>query len=69
MYSKIEKLALLQLEILNKLLETKFYDKDIKKIVKEAIEDLEHLGVKVRLIENNILTLIQLNELNPISKL
>ncbi len=69
MYSQLEKLALLQIETLNKLLQTKFYDKDVKKIVKEAIEDLEHIGVKVRLIENNILTLIKLDKLNPICRL
>ena len=69
MYSQLEKLALLQIETLNKLLQTKFYDKDVKKIVKEAIEDLEKIKVKVKLIENNILTLIQLDKLNPICRL
>ena len=69
MYNQLEKLAILQLETLNKLLETKSDDYEIRKIVKEAIEDLEILGGHVRLIENNVLTLVQFDEMKPRSRL
>lgn len=69
MYTQLENLALLQLKTLNKLLEINPNDYDIKKIVKETIEGLEHLGAKVRLVENNVLTLIQVEEMIPHSRL
>ena len=69
MYTQLENLALLQLKTLNKLLEINPNDYDIKKIVKETIEGLEHLGAKVRLIEDNVLTLIQVEEMRPYSRL
>lgn len=69
MYTQLENLALLQLKTLNKLLEINPNDYDIKNIVKETIEGLEHLGAKVRLIEDNVLTLIQVDEMRPHSRL
>jgi len=69
MYNQLEKLALLQLDTLNKLLKQKSDDYDVKKIVNETIEGLQHLGGHVRLIENNVLTLVQLDEMSPRSRL
>ena len=69
MYSQLEKIVILQLDTLSKLLEKKPDDYDVKKIVMESIKGLEHLGARIRLIENNVLTLIQLDEMRPISRL
>ena len=67
MYNQSEKLALIHINLLNKLIQLGNNNEtiikyDIDKIIRESIYDVENVGGKIRPIEDGLLTLIELNE-------
>ena len=65
MYTKAERILISYLNFINKLRLIEYNDNSgylIKKYINESIKDIETLGGKVRLIENNLLSLIEFNE-------
>lgn len=74
MYSQSEKLALINVNLLNKLIylvnnNNTTINYDIEKIIQDSIKDIEKSGGKIRAIEDGLLTLIELNEKNCLSRL
>jgi len=74
MYSQSEKLALINVNLLNKLIyllnnNNSIIKYDIEKIIRDSIQDIENTGGKIRAIEDGLLTLIELNEKNCLSRL
>ena len=65
MYSKSERILISYLTLINKL-KLLDYDGDyqflINRYILESIKDIEELGGKVRLIEDNLLSLIEYDE-------
>ena len=65
MYTKSEQILISYLNLINKLRLIGYNDDAgylIKKYINESIKDIETLGGKVRLIEDNLLSLIEFNE-------
>lgn len=65
MYTKAEGILISYLNFINKLRLIEYNDNSgylIKKYINESIKDIETLGGKVRLIENNLLSLNEFNE-------
>jgi hypothetical protein len=65
MYTKAEGILISYLNFINKLRVIEYNDNSgylIKKYINESIKDIETLGGKVRLIEDNLLSLIEFNE-------
>ena len=65
MYTKAEGILISYLNFINKLRLIEYNDNSgylIKKYINESIKDIETLGGKVRLIEDNLLSLIEFNE-------
>jgi hypothetical protein len=65
MYTKAERILISYLNFINKLRLIEYNDNSgylIKKYINESIKDIETLGGKVRLIEDNLLSLIEFNE-------
>ena len=65
MYTKAEGILISYLNFINKLRLIECNDNSgylIKKYINESIKDIETLGGKVRLIEDNLLSLIEFNE-------
>jgi hypothetical protein len=74
MYSQSEKLALINVNLLNKLIyllnnNNSIIKYDIEKIIRDSIQDIENTGGKIRAIEDGLLTLIELNEKTCMSRL
>ena len=74
MYSQSEKLALINVNLLNKLIylvnnNNTTINYDIEKIIQDSIKDIEKSGGKIRAIEDGLLALIELNEKNCLSRL
>ena len=74
MYNQSEKLALININLLNKLIQLGNNNEtiikyDIDKIIRDSIKDIENVGGKIRPIEDGLLTLIELNEKKCYSRL
>lgn len=74
MYTQSEKLALINVNLLNKLIQLSNDNEtiikyNIDKIIRESIYDIESVGGKIRSIEDGLLTLIELNEKKCFSRL
>tara|TARA_Y100000816_G_C25824961_1_gene431577 strand:+ start:87 stop:311 length:225 start_codon:yes stop_codon:yes gene_type:complete len=74
MYTQSEKLALINVNLLNKLIQLSNDNEtiikyNIDKIIRESIDDIESVGGKIRPIEDGLLTLIELNEKKCFSRL
>ena len=72
MYSKSERILISYITLLNKL---KILDIDgdykylVNKYIIDSINDIENIGGKIRLIEDNLLALVDLDETKNISRL
>lgn len=74
MYNQTEKLALININLLNKLIQLGNNNEtiikyDIDKVIRDSIKDIENAGGKIRPIEDGLLTLIELNEKKCYSRL